>query len=498
MGTIFDTTKTRVWTIKNRAGPDHAPEYQSCMKASSPSRPLGEATIVTCPDPLSYGQFKTVGKIPGERGAPGITLMSRYTNDLSDLLEFNRKGCDFDIQVFLGACRNPQDFNEGWEKKLIIEGAAPGEWSIGDLGALEQGDQAVINDEMPCKGEEMYEVKRVIMEEHAESENVQEVLAIMVCDRISCGACDDPSDGCEKVFALTITVGGSPGAKAEIIYTGDAGTVWGDTEVDTLDADKDPSDMACVGANLVVISNDDDSLHWANMSDILAGTETWAEVTTGFVAAGSPNAIVSVSPRHTWIVGDGGYVYNTEDPTNSVTVQTAGTVTTNDLNNLHAYDMENVVAVGDSNTVIYTRNGGDAWYSVTGPNAGVDLRCVWMHSPDVWFVGCDDGTLWYTVDAGVNWTQKVLPNQTNIDIIKDIKFSTPSVGWLAATLTTPSGRIYRTTNGGYSWYVAPEGGLNIPANDRIVEIAICEYDPNIIYAGGLADDGSDGIIIKAS
>jgi len=498
MGTYYDTSNTRVWTIKNRAGPANAPAYQSCMKASSPMRPRGEPTIITCPDPQSYGQFKVVGKIPGDIGLPGITLMSRYTEDISALLEFNRKGCDVDIQVLVGRCRNPQDFNEGWTKKLVIEGAQPGDWGITEFGALEQGDQAAINEEMPFKGEEMYEIKRIIFEEQAESENVQEVLAILICDTISCGECDNPSDGCEKVFALTITVGGSPGAKAEVIFTQDGGTTWGDTEVDSLDADKDPTDMACVGPNIVVISNDDDSLHWAPKDDILEETETWTEVTTGIVAAGSPNAIISLSPRHTWIVGDGGYVYFTEDPTAGVTVQSAGTVATQDLKAIHGYDTNNLVAVGDSNEVIYTRNGGDTWVAVTGPNAAVNLSSVWMRGVDEWFIGCADGKLYYTLDAGTNWTQKVLPNQSNISDIEDIKFSTPTVGWLSAELSTTAGRIYRTTDGGYSWYVAPEGGASIPANDSINEIAVCDYDANVIYAGGLADDASDGIILKGS
>jgi len=498
MGTPYNTTNTRVWTIKNRAGPANAPAYQSCMKASAPLRPRGEPTIITCPDPQSYGQFKTVGKIPGEIGLPGLTLMSRYTEDISDLLEFNRKGCDIDIQVFVGRCRNPQDFNDGWTKKLIIEAAQPGDWSVSDFGAFDQGDQAVINEETPFKGEEMYEVKRIIFEEQAESEAVQEIVAIIVCDTISCGDCDNPSDGCEKVFALTLAVGGSPGARAELIFTEDGGASWSDTEIDTLDVDKDPDDLACVGANIVVISNDDDSLHWAPKADILDADETWTEVTTGFVAAGSPKAIISLSPRHTWIVGDGGYVYFTEDPTASVTVQTAGTVTSENLLAIHGYDTENLVAVGESNAVIYTRNGGDTWVAVTGPNVGTNLQAVWMRGVDEWLVGCADGTLYYTLDAGTSWTQKVIPNQANLSEIEDIKFSTPTVGWLSAATTGTAGRIYRTTDGGYSWYVAPEGDASIPANDSINEIAVCEYNANTIYAGGLADDASDGIIVKGS
>ncbi len=493
------TTDTRVWSIKNKAGPNNPPIYQGCMKAGSIVKPKGEPTIVTCPDPNKFHGFKIVGKVPGEEGLPGLTIMARYTEDASDLLEWLNRGCDVDLQMHIGRCKSPLDHLEGWDKILVLEAAQPGDYSMADFGALEQADLTNILEEMPFKGQELYEIRQMAFEEQAEDEVVQEILAIIVCDNVSCGDCADPSDGCEKVFAITVTVGGSPGARAELIFTADAGTVWQDTEIDTLPADEEPTDLACVGLNVVVISNDSDSLHYAAKADILTGTETWVAMATGFVAAGSPNAIVSISPRHTWIVGDGGYVYFTQDPTNSVVVQTAGTVVTDDLNAIHALDTEDVVAVGDDNALIVTRNGGDVWTAVTGPRDSVVLTAVWMRNKDEWWVGCADGTLWYTIDAGVNWTQKILPDQANITEIADIKFSTQTVGWVVVKIgDTPAGRILRSINGGYEWYLAPEGNRTLPANDHINEIAICTEDPNLVYAGGLSDAGDDGIVMKGS
>lgn len=499
------TQDTRLWLIENRAGPSHASEYEGCWKAGSISSPRGEPTIITCPDPVTAGRFKTVGKVPGDIGLPGLTITARYTEDISTLLSLLRVGCDVDLQIHIGACADHQDFVgtlSSGGKVLVLEAAQPGEWSVSDFGALEQGDQAPINEEMPFKGEQLYEIKAITYEEQASSEVVQEIIAILICDAINCGPCDNPSTGCNKVFALTITVGGSPGAAAEVIFTDDGGATWGDTEVDTLGADEDPDDMACVGSNLVVISNADDALHYAPKADILAGTEDWTRVATGFVAAGSPNAIISLSPRHTWVVGDGGYVYFTADPTAGVEVQNAGTVVTDDLKAIHGYDTENLVAVGDSNAVIVTRNGGDTWTEITGPSVGDNLLCVFMHGKNTWFIGNDAGELWYTVDGGTNWVQKTLPGQTLITDIRDVKFSTPTVGWLAADTTSIAhpalGKIYRTIDGGYTWYVTPEGNTSLPANDRINEIATCDTDPNIIFAGGLGDDGADGIIVKGS
>jgi hypothetical protein len=440
-----------------------------------------------------------VDKIPGEIGLPELTITARYMQDASDLLAFLNRGCDVDLQIHVGRCKDPQDYLNAWDKILVLEGAQPGDYSIADLGALEQGDQNPINEEMPFRGEELYEILKMAYEEHAGTEAELEVIAIIVCDAISCGTCATPSDGCEVVFALTASIGASPGAGAEIIFTGNAGLTWGETSITTLPAGRDPSDLACVGENLIVISADEDSLHYAAKADILEGTEVWAEVTEGFDAIGSPLAIISLSPRHTWIVGENGYVYFTDDPTAGVVLQTAGSETTENLLAIHGYDINNLVAVGVNNAIIVTRNGGDTWTpAANGPNAGVNLTAVWMRGPDEWFVGCADGTVWYTLDAGLNWTQKVLPGQATITSIEDIKFSTPTVGWIAATGTPTAGRILRSISGGFDWYVSPEGNITLPANDRINEIAICTVNPNIIYAGGLADDGADGIILKGA
>jgi len=495
-----NTAETRVWSIENRAGPPNAPIYQGCWKAGSISRPKGAPTIVTCPSPTQFGAFEVVDKIPGELGLPEATITARYTQDASALLAILNRGCDIDLQMHIGRCKSPLDYLEGWDKILVLEAAQPGDYGVADFGALEQGDQNPINEEMPFRGEELYEILKMAYEEQAEVEAELEVIAIIVCDAISCGLCAVPSNGCDKVFALTASIGASPGGRAEIIYTADGGTTWGDRNITSLPVGRDPSDLACVGTNLIVISQDEDNLHYAAIAEILEETETWVAVALGFEATGSPIAIISLSPRHTWIVGENGYVYFTQDPTAGVTIQTAGTVTTEDLLAVHAYDLNNIVAVGENDAVIVTRDGGDTWaVPINTPNAGIDLTAVWMRGPDEWMIGCADGTLWYTLDAGLNWTQKVLPGQATITQIEDIKFSTPTVGWIAAKAAgTPEGRILRTINGGYEWYVAPEGNLSLPANDRINEIAICDVDPNIIYAGGLADDAADGIILKGS
>jgi photosystem II stability/assembly factor-like uncharacterized protein len=69
---------------------------------------------------------------------------------------------------------------------------------------------------------------------------------------------------------------------------------------------------------------------------------------------------------------------------------------------------------------------------------------------------------------------------------------------MAHDTATPAGRVLRTVDGGQSWYVLPEGAGTIPANDTINAIAACGEDVNVVYTGGLADNATDGILVKGA
>lgn len=491
------TPYSRVFLIENGAGPANVPAYQGRARALGPSWSLGDRTPVREPDPDRYGGFKIVSTIQGERDLPTMSLESRYQYALSEFLRLAKIGCATDVQVHMGKCQNPQNFDGGWDKVAVLELAGISSWGAGELGALEQGQDSPILETIDLQGLDFFEIVQLRLTELGKSEVVQEIIAVDICDSVSCGACGIASDGCQVVFALTLTAGGSPGLSAELIYTQDGGTTLGETNVDTLAANQDPTDGECVGTYYVVISNDSDSYHYAPIADILDGAETWAEVSTGIVAAGSPNALWSASATATWIVGDGGYVYKLTSIGSGVSVQTAGTVTTEVLNDIHGIDELNIVAVGANNAVIFTTNGGETWQSVTGPNVGVALNAVWMRTELEWFIGCADGTLWYTRDQGTTWTEKTF-NGSGAGSVREIVFATPTVGYMAHDTAAPAGRIFRTINGGQSWYVLPEGTGAIPANDRITAIAACGEDVNVVFGGGLDDGGSDGTLVKGA
>ena len=501
MGDELRSPFSRVFTIEDRAGPANVPLYLGQGRAMGPSWGFGDLTPVRIPDPDRYGAFKTVDAIRGEEDLPSMPLEVRYQYTISELLRIGRKGCPLDAQVHFGKCQDPRDFNGGWDKILVVEGAVVTNFGTGELGALEQGQDAVVNESVDLTGLDMYELKTIAMQELAAAAITREVIDIVICDSIQCGLCGIPSDGCQAFFAITLESSASPGLPAELFYSSDAGGTVSSTNVTTLDAGEAPDALACVGTNLVVVSNADCALHYALIADIVAGTETWVRIATGLVCPnGEPNAIFSLGSVFSWLVGDGGHVYFSADITSGVTVQDAGSVTTENLQAIHGYDENNLVAVGDNNAMIHTQNGGDTWAAVTGPSVGVNLTTVAMRGENEWVVGDAGGQLWYTRDAGVTWTEITFPN-SGTGIVRHVSFPTPTVGYLAhdsIVSGTVLGRIYRSIDGGHSWYVLPEGTGAIAGNDRINKVAACGENANIFFAGGLGDNGTDGILVKGA
>jgi hypothetical protein len=495
------TGTSRVFIIEGRARPDHVPDFQSCLKAGAPDWGQGDVEKIECPSPDEYNQFIEVGEIQGAVERFSTSLMGHYALDLkSKLLELATRRCDVDIQIHFGACSDPRDFNT-FTKALIIEKAKLINWSTEDMGALQSDENAKIDETTDVSGREAYEVLPLTFAERCGDVVTNPVIDVVICDTPSCGSCDVESTGCNTVFALTQQTVGSPGTVADIIWTRDQfETSCNSDNIDTLPVNQDANALACVGDNVVVVSNAGNNLHYKSKADIWNGVAGgWTAVATGFVVGGEPNDIWSVG-TYAFVVGDGGYVYGTDDPTSGVVVLDAGVATSNDLNAVKAIDENSAVAVGDSDTVIYTTNQSTWQATTASPSSGGNLISVDVKNEKEWQVGTDNGELWYTLDAGETWTQKGLPG-SGYAAIYDISRAKDSVVYIAAATSTPRGRILRTfsdaggagTSGGY--VILPEGQQTLPLSDAIYAIAACKHDPNLVIGGGLADNGTDGILM---
>jgi photosystem II stability/assembly factor-like uncharacterized protein len=490
------TGLSRVFLIENGVRADREADYHSCMRADAIEQAYGDVEKIECPDPNRANEFIEVGEVQSAEERPTTQLVGRYpAKEASTLKRLADLKCDNDVHLNIDICNDVSVFNQ-FDKKLIFENSRITNYATDPLGALSSDERAVVNETADISMKEWYEVLGLEFARRADTIITNEVLDVVICDNISCGSCEDPSDGCQKIFAITLAAGGSPGTPADIVYSLDKGQTWNADDIDTLGVAENPSALACVGEYIVVVSNDSGSLHYALLSDFDGITDpTFYEVATGFVTGGEPNDIWSVGNK-AFIVGDGGYVYTLTDPTAGVTVIDAGVADNDNLQAVHAINEDFMVAVGNNGAIVKTENGATVGSIASPVGVGITLQAVWIKSnnSDEWFIGADNGNYYYTVNNGVTWTTGAFTGSGSGEV-HDIAFSTKSVGYLSHATSAPAGRIFRTYDGGNSWNLMPEGAANLQANDRINALAACTDDPNFVVGVGLDDDASDGIIL---
>lgn len=495
MADIFKAGSGRVFIIKFRAGPSHEPVYQSLGMAGSPDWGQGDVTKIEMPSDLQYNQWEQIDAFQASADRATVTVTMYETPDRSTIMELIRLRCAFDVQIHMGICEDPRDFNFGWQKVRVFENAYATGYSGSDHGALGGDGQAEITEEMPISAQSLFDILRMSYGGVAGTAIAEVVVAVDVCDKITCGACDEAaSDGCSKVFAVTSSPTSSPGLLPQVIATPDSFTTVVERWITTAGVGDKISHAVCAGQYLIAVGNDaTDSLHYADAGDILDSSEVWTEVTTGLVALKGPVRLWNYSPLQTYVAAQGGYIYKIEDPANGFVVMDAGVATTQDLNDIDGWDSEHFAVCGQAGAFVYTTDG-KTFTAGTGPSGPTNLlRIAYRNEKEIW-IGGDDGKLYVTADYGANWTTKtVYSAATQVD---GIVWANETVGYCAVRTVTPVAKILRTISGGYSWYVVPEtAGQSIPTFDYVNDMAICENEPNKLFAGGLADNASDGYLL---
>lgn len=487
----------RVWYVEGGVHPTRSPNFLALGKISTdPSKPLGEDTKITAPDPNDFNRDIEVGTVKGSEDRATLAIGARYTVQKSILVGWKNRRCRVDIFALSGKCGNPQDFSEGGEKWVYFPDGQISNHAFENMGAYGADENNPVNNMVDMTAEDYWEFLYMKQDQIGSAVTTREIYTIDVYHGNSCEDCPDP---CDRLFATMAGASATPGTAPTLLYSEDGGETWSAQEITTLYSNEDIADGVVIGQDLVYISNTGNEIHWTDAELIYDGTNVWSQTDKGFVTAKGPHAISSVDARHTWIVGDGGYVYFVRNHKVEVAVQDAGVATAQNLLAVHALDTQNVIAVGNSNAVVVTSNGGATWKSVTGPSVGVNLGACWLWDKDTWFVGegaGGNGKLWLTANAGKSWVEASTPG--NYERVYKIVFISEAEGYISMQ-TGGQSVILRTITGGNEWNSVPQGKRAVPVdNSYLTDIAVCSKFDNIAYASGLADNGTAGIILKMS
>jgi len=465
------------------------PEFMRRLIPGSMSKPLGSPTPIYLRNPNIQGRFLIVGytKPPFEFAELPVTERM-HISEVGYLEDLQRQNCPVVIVSKIDKCGSPASL-ENWNSAWIFEAV----W----LQNFDTTDLMMYDDDQAIDTSGSFTVIRagrtypLGWSEQAGAVVLAEVLRVRWCGEPRCANCGQFSDGTRTAMALTRANTGSPGLSAQLIHTDDNWSTETAYDIDTLGG-VDANDFDCEDQYVIVVSAATGSLHYAKKSAL----GTWTEVSTGFVTG--PRAIHIDNIRNILIAGAGGYIYRATDFKSQVTVVNDNSATTENQNKIHGAGAT-IVSVGDNNTVLVSNNNGENFTLVTGPNAGNNLLSVYVFDRYHWYVGDNEGKLWYTHDGGANWYQRPLPDQANVQAIWGMDFSpdTPQLGALALE-KIGGGEVYRTITGGREWYEANSAAIigSLPAMERCRSVACRGYYD--IMAAGKDNGSTDGIIAVAS
>lgn len=185
------------------------------------------------------------------------------------------------------------------------------------------------------------------------------------------------------------------------------------------------------------------------------------------------------APHTIFLVGSFGKVIRSDDDGKNWTIQP--TPTTQDLQDIHAWDADHAVAVGDDGVVLVTDNGGTDWTAINAKQTlqGTKLlRLAERPGGELWVVG-EEGLLARSSDHGRNWRRIGAAQEATLN---GIAFPDAENGFAIGEF----GTVFRTVDGGRSWTKE-----SVPTDRSLMSIAF--RDDRVGVAVGL-----DGTVIATT
>lgn len=317
-----------------------------------------------------------------------------------------------------------------------------------------------------------------------------------VCRPETCPGCDPQEDCVLALVTNKMTATGPPflhinkhGGDLDRWQTGITLTNWAT-------AGEEPTSVLCLGDFIMVTSNAASAVYYTDDLGVTLVENVEASWTAG------PNSSDAIDQSFIVMVHDSGHISGSYDAARTWEWLEDGNVTDVTLNRVMiARDNPQVIfAIGARNTVEKSENGGQNWFTLSGPGAAADsLTAIWVKDQFHVLVMNDDADVFETSDGGETWEQQeVLPNLLGSGVVgRDMMGCGCDgvwaiVGHSGAYGTITYHRIYRNVDGGASgrWFV-PENVQTPTREPR--GIACCDINRAIVV-GGIGITGSVTLI----
>ena len=471
---FFTAAQGSLWVQPD--GPNHEPLYLGCHDLADLIQPKGDVSQRYCPKPGGGWRVSKVTQAVPDRVTTGITT---YVGSVADYLEVMK--CPAALYVHQGQC-GVRNAYLNYERGQVFQDGIITNITQSNLAMRETVDAS----------EQTFEISGTIIEKYYQpivelkTSGVAWVINdIIFTDENRCvGPCGPAQDGCDIGYAVTDNPTLLAGNWGEILWTHDHGTTWtsttghpfaeGTTGVPGTAPDQIISvtwfrvndgvdgrvmvvrDNASAGGGALDIAYSDDENTWTN---VVVGAATDIAVWNGALFALNENNVYLCWSNAALTVGyiaksvDGGLTW--------VLQQTTG----DSMNYIRFIDANYGIAVGDTEELWLTSDGGANWAAPVGtPGLGTDIQCCEILDSQRMWLGYQSGQLWYTENGGagaanVGWFRRnfTFPADmtTTVNQINDIhfrddyngRFVFQYVGAGAAVCTA----VYTTRDGGFNW-----------------------------------------------
>ena len=475
-------------------GPNTAPIYLACHDFDDPEQDLGDLNLIFCPDPDRPNKWKVVGSYQSEP-SPATFSITTNVRKTKDVLI----GVDCPVPIYLLDNCGKKNIFVNWESQAVIfYPAAKTSRGLQNVAKKNPSDQ---NESMRSFGfaaETFYEPFRPT----AGRLSIAEAAALNGIDICNAQKCADACGEGEALAQSLVVVGdanpGSPADTARPWSTDDKGQTWTMAAAAPFAAAEDAGPVVCVQVGKdttrwIVGRGETDAGNPAEIAYSDDSGATWTTVNVGSVNGQyflTGNSLFALDAEHIWGVTTGGYIYFSDDAGATWTAQHSGTLTTQNLYFIKGSDERNLLVGGAADVILKSTDGGLSWSTATALGTGGDITSGAILSKNKFWVGTDDGDAWYSVDAGVTWTERTFEGNTS-GTVKDVQFANDLMGFMLHNTTAPLGRVFYTINGGFNW----ERITSVPTNTGLNKLAVA--GPDLAYAVG-EPQGGLAVILRIS
>ena len=463
-----------------------------CSRVEGLEKPLGDVSFTDCMDSKSAGGFREDSTIRARPGNVGTSLvMKKSVAQLISAEEWEECVWHLDIRTQF---EPPRSEPLNWVHiDRVCNARFTGYTTDGETTfTRDESGEVLVTMPLAAPPLHLYHI-RLLETALVDSNKAGDITVIAKAADAVCPSTETgPAVGCVLV-AGTAAIAGNP-------YFGkstDGGATWTWTQFDG--ANDTPTWTGAITGidaqgDLIIAVSATDTAHAVSQD----GGTTWSEIVLADYAANAPQSVVIATPTAIWIVGANGYIWKSTNSGLGATTANggdAGVVTASNLVRIKALHDRFAIAVGASNAIVMTQNGGLTWSLVTGPaaQAAIQVNSLAIRDQYMWLLVYEDGEGWWTDDQGASWDEDDQLSGLSLTALNDIIVCVCD-RWLLVG-EDASGLAYMAQN----VHGAPDKWQRITVSSDIQElfqVACCDINA-FVAVGEVTYVGAEGAIVRA-